>query len=64
MFNKISLYEIASFVDYFVVHVFPARMREKVHRVLLRASVEGSVVTTAILTDGADAGEGFTQTHA
>jgi len=55
--TKISLYEIESvpaFVhDCLVVHVFPARMREIVYSVLLTASVEGSVVTTVIRTDGA-----------
>jgi len=54
LFTKLVRFLLSS-VDYLVVHVFPARMREIVYSVLLTASYEGSVTTTVILTDGADA---------
>ena len=54
LFTKLVRF-LLSFVGYLVVHVFPARMREIVYSELLTASVEGSFVTTVILTDGADA---------
>ena len=64
MFNKISLIQnwfgsCFPFVNYLVVHVFPARMREMVYSVLMTASVEGSVAITVIVTDGADARQIF-----